>query len=96
LKSPDPPLGFALPRAVGATRALNPQLSETLMNNGTTEPNLGAGRATARGTTNDDALAQTKKELMQAEVRLAKARTTVVTAEIDVKTLTAKLRALAK
>lgn len=66
------------------------------MNNGTTEPNLGAGRATARAATNDDALAQTKKELMQAEVRLAKARTTVVTAEIDVKTLTAKLRALAK
>jgi hypothetical protein len=66
------------------------------MNNGTTEPNLGAGRATPRVAPNDDALAQTKKELMQAEVRLARARTTVVTAEIDVKTLTAKLRALAK
>ena len=30
------------------------------MNNGTTEPNLGAGRAMARGTTNDDVLAQTR------------------------------------
>jgi hypothetical protein len=66
------------------------------MNNGTTEPNLGATRATSRTLTTDDALAQTKKELMQAEVRLARARTTVVTAEIDVKTLTTKLRALAK
>lgn len=66
------------------------------MNNGMTEPNLGAGRTTGRAATNDEALAQTKKELMQAEVRLAKARTTVVTAEIDVKTLTAKLRALAR
>lgn len=66
------------------------------MNNGTTEATLGAGRMTARGASSDDALAQTKKELMQAEVRLAKARTTVVTAEIDVRTLTAKLRALAK
>jgi hypothetical protein len=66
------------------------------MNNGTTEPNLGATRAALRGAGTDDPLAQTKKELMQAEVRLAKARTTVVTAEIDVKTLTAKLRALTK
>lgn len=66
------------------------------MNNGTTEPNLGVTRGSGRGAAADDALAQTKKELMQAEVRLARARTTVVTAEIDVKTLTAKLRALAK
>lgn len=73
----------------------NPQPTEH-MNNGTTDTQLGATRATVRSTANDDALAQTKKELMQAEVRLAKARTTVVTAEIDVKTLTAKLRALAK
>lgn len=62
------------------------------MNNGTTGSNLGEGRAAA----NNDALTQTKKELLQAEVRLAKARATSVSAEIDVKTLTAKLRALAR
>jgi len=33
---------------------------------------------------------------MKAEVRLAKARATIVTAEVDVKVLSAKLKALAK
>ncbi len=37
-----------------------------------------------------------KRELMQAEVRLAKARATVSGAEADVKVLNARLRALAK
>jgi len=48
------------------------------------------------GTANVDALTQAKRELMQAEVRLAKARATVVSTEIDIKTLTARLRELAR
>ncbi len=66
------------------------------MNNGTTETNLGTGRAPARAAANDDALTQAKRELLQAEVRLAKARATVVSAEIDIKAATVRLRALAK
>ena len=66
------------------------------MNNGTTEAVTGGVRAAPRPAGNDDALAQAKRELMQAEVKLAKARATVVSAEIDIKTLTARLRALAK
>ena len=67
------------------------------MNNGTTETVPGGGmRVAARPPGNEDTLAQAKRELMQAEVKLAKARATVVGAEIDIKTLTARLRALAK
>lgn len=55
-----------------------------------------AAPATTRGTASGDALAQAKRELMQAEVRLAKARATVVSTEIDIKTLTARLRELAR
>lgn len=43
-----------------------------------------------------DELTKLKKELMQAEVRLAKARATVTGAEIDIKFLNARLRAIAK
>lgn len=56
----------------------------------------GAARTTTVGSANDDALTQTKRELMQAEVRLAKARVTIVSTEIDIKTLTARLRELAR
>ncbi len=66
------------------------------MNNGTTEAIPGGGRVAMRSSENDDELTRTKRELMQAEVRLAKARATAVATEIDVKTLTARLRALAK
>jgi hypothetical protein len=41
-------------------------------------------------------LSKAKRELLQAEVRLAKARATVVTAEIDIKVASARLKALAK
>jgi hypothetical protein len=61
-----------------------------------TETTQGASHLATRGTGNDDALAQTKRELMQAEVRLAKARATIVSTEIDIKTLTARLRGLAR
>lgn len=66
------------------------------MNNGTTDATHGAPRVAARTTVNEDAIAQTKRELLQAEIRLAKARATTVSAEIDIKTLTARLRGLAK
>ena len=41
-------------------------------------------------------LSRLKRELLQTEVRLAKARATVVAAEVDVKVLGNRLRALAK
>jgi DnaJ-domain-containing protein 1 len=61
------------------------------MNNGTQE--LTAAARSARTTTTNDELDTLKRELMKAEVRLAKARATVVSAEIDIKVLSAKLRA---
>ena len=44
----------------------------------------------------EDELSKAKRELLQAEVRLAKARATVVGAEIDIKIISARLRTLAK
>lgn len=43
-----------------------------------------------------DELARVKRELMQAEVRLAKARATAAGAEVDIKVLNARLKALAR
>ncbi|MBI5423054.1 MAG: hypothetical protein HZA32_03145 [Opitutae bacterium] len=54
------------------------------MNNGTTETPAAAELETL------------KRELMKAEVRLAKARATVVSAEIDIKVLSARLKAATK
>jgi hypothetical protein len=62
------------------------------MNNGTVE--LPAARS--RGSDAPDELTKLKKELLQAEVRLAKARATVTVAEIDIKVLNTRLRAFAK
>lgn len=53
------------------------------------------GRA-SRATANLDELTRLKLELMQAEVRLAKARATVVGAEIDIKVLNTRLREFMK
>ena len=59
------------------------------MNNGTAE-----APATARNPrTTTDELDTLKRELMKAEVRLAKARATVVSAEIDIKVLSTRLKA---
>jgi hypothetical protein len=69
------------------------------MNNGASEAAAAVsnsrGPQTRHGASNDE-LSRTKRELMQAEVRLAKARATIVTAEIDVRVISAKLKALAK
>ena len=43
-----------------------------------------------------DELSQLKRQLLQAEVRLARARATVSGAEVDVKVINARLRALTK
>lgn len=62
------------------------------MNNGTSE-----APATARNPrTTTDELDTLKRELMKAEVRLAKARATVVSAEIDIKVLRAQLKTQTK
>lgn len=64
------------------------------MNNGTSE-----APATARNPrtpTTADELDTLKRELMKAEVRLAKARATVVSAEIDIKVLSTRLKAHAR
>jgi len=64
------------------------------MNNGTSE--APATARSPRTTTTTDELDTLKRELMKAEVRLAKARATVVSAEIDIKVLSGRLKALAK
>jgi hypothetical protein len=64
------------------------------MNNGTQE--LTTAARGARTTTSSDELDILKRELMKAEVRLAKARATVVSAEIDIKVLSVRLKAAAR
>ena len=49
-----------------------------------------------RSLVNEDELSRLKVELLQAEVRLAKARATMAGAEVDIKVLTIRLKALAK
>lgn len=69
------------------------------MNNGTQETSPterpGASVRTQKSTLNIEELPQLKRDLLQAEVRLAKARATVVGAELDIKVINAKLKALA-
>ena len=71
------------------------------MNNGKLESPLTERSATLAGGSshsfaNTEELAHLKRELLQAEVRLAKARATIAGAEVDVKVLNARLKALAK
>lgn len=70
------------------------------MNNGNSEsPTSDQTTRAARGARShgsSDELSRLKLELLQAEVRLAKARATAVGAEIDVKVLNARLREFAK
>ena len=64
------------------------------MNNGTAE--TPATARNPRAPTTADELDTLKHELMKAEVRLAKARATVVGTEIDIKVLNSRLKALVK
>jgi hypothetical protein len=77
-----------------------PKPDTTIMNNGTSEVSPGdqSSRLTrsARAAVSGDELTRLKHELLQAEVRLAKARATAVGAEIDIKVLSARLREFAK
>lgn len=64
------------------------------MNNGTIEsPTPCPGIARENPT---DELERVKRDLLKSEVKLAKARATVTTAEVDVRMLEARLRVLAK
>lgn len=70
------------------------------MNNGNSETlpldqTTRTARASRAGST-DDELTKLKQQLLQAEVRLARARATVVGAEIDIKVLNARLKAYLK
>lgn len=70
------------------------------MNNGTSEaPHTDQPSRVARSgrpAVNLDELSRLKRELLQAEVRLAKARATVVGAEIDIKVLNTRLKEFTK
>ena len=54
------------------------------------------GTRSARPDAMLDELSQLKRQLLQAEVRLARARATVSGAEVDVKVINARLRALTR
>lgn len=69
------------------------------MTNGNSESTQGDQAARGRGaraTANTDELSRLKQELLQAEVRLAKARATTVGAEIDIRVINARLKEFAK
>lgn len=66
------------------------------MNNSNSDSVQGTAGSRARFGTGQDELTRLKRELLQAEVRLAKARATMVTAEIDIKVLSVRLKELAK
>lgn len=65
------------------------------MNNGNSESTTGQA-SRARTPSNTDELHTLTRDLMKAEVRLAKARAIVSTAEIDIKALNSRLKALMK
>lgn len=69
------------------------------MNNGNSDTTLAdqTTRSTriSRPPVQPDELSKLKRELLQAEVRLARARATVVGAEIDIRVLNARFKALA-
>jgi hypothetical protein len=64
------------------------------MNNGTNESAQTVSRSLAG--VSDDELSRAKRQLLQAEIRFAKARATIAAAEIDIKVAGARLKALAK
>jgi hypothetical protein len=71
-----------------------------VMNNGNQETSPAAPAVTSARASRlaafPDELSRLKHELLQAEVRLAKARATVTGAEIDIKVLNTRLKAFAK
>ena len=74
-----------------------------IMNNGTIETAQSTSHVRAAQTgaqtgqsAGADELSRVKRELLQAEVRLAKARATAAGAEVDIKVLSSRLKSLAK
>ena len=70
------------------------------MNNSTleippTDRSISSARV-SRSLVNPEELSQLKRELLQAEVRLAKARATAAGTEVDIKVLNARMKALTK
>ena len=70
------------------------------MNNGNLNLPLTDRLATSaqapRSLVNENELSRLKHELLQAEVRMAKARATMAGAEVDIKVLNTRLKALTK
>ena len=70
------------------------------MNNGNLEilhtDRVATSARAPRSLVNEDELSRLKHELLQAEVRMAKARATMSGAEVDIKVLNARLKALAR
>ena len=64
-------------------------------NNGTLESSPAAS-PTGPTPTNGEELTRLKRKLLQTEVRLAKARATVAGAEVDIKVLNSRLKALTR
>jgi hypothetical protein len=67
---------------------------ETPMNNGNLQ--LSPARTSTDGSVTADELSRAKRELLQAEVRLAKARASAAAAEVDIKVIGTRLKALAR
>jgi hypothetical protein len=73
--------------------------NKTNMNNGTLETSSLASHTRPTQPLDfarDDELSRAKRELLQAEVRLAKARAAAAAAEVDIKVFGARLKSLAK
>ena len=64
------------------------------MNNGNVQ--LSRARTSTDGPATPDELSRAKRELLQAEVRLAKARASAAAAEVDIRVIGTRLKALAK
>lgn len=95
LKSRRRSLGFAKKIGpFGPADRENNQRTIEIMNNGIIETTQAAPHA--RPGASDDELSRAKRELLQAEVRLAKARATVAATEIDIKVLSLRLKSFAK
>lgn len=61
-----------------------------------TESNETASNRTPRAGDSSEEITTLKKELLQAELRLAKARATVTSTEVDIRVLNSRLRAVTR
>lgn len=75
----------------GHSSSMNTGNTETLSSDRPSTPTRG-GRSAVGG----DELSRLKRELVQAEVRLGRARATVTVAELDIKAINSRIRELVK